>query len=271
MKNYILTILLKSCGNYAAIILLSAFTVFFLSGCVESASLYAPNKINAPLLANKGAARFEGSVGEGVGTQKSQSTQYNLSFGFSPLDHVGFIGGFSNFYSSQTSLSISDNSGFNVKGKMGELGGGYYTSWGGNIKIVADCYGGIGFGNLAFTDGLDADMQYTRFFLQPGIGVHSGIIDVALSARMSYLNYQYMTAANSFAPYQDIMPANGSNALFLEPGLTIRFAFIQLQVTHSTAMKALNWNYDETNVNLGFRFSLGDCYAKTKTSKRYDY
>jgi len=58
MKNYILTILLKSCGNYAAIILLSAFTVFFLSGCVESASLYAPNKINAPLLANKGAARF---------------------------------------------------------------------------------------------------------------------------------------------------------------------------------------------------------------------
>ena len=239
----------------------------FLSGCYTTASFYCPSTVNTPLLSEKNQARMTGSIGIGAGENNNVAGTLGLSFAYSPIEHLGIISNFHNFFSSgDVTFASTANSNINNVSRSGELGAGYYTSKGDRTKYIADVYAGLGYGQLK-TDGfVTGDMQHIHFFMQPGIGLSNKVVDLAFNIRLGALSYSYFASEYSAVSNYNIyekLPGNGNLYFFAEPALTFRlgykFAKFQTQIIVSKINS--DWAYDFFVINMGLHFSLEYLYS----------
>ncbi len=239
----------------------ASLLAFGLSGCISTASFYTPPAVNVPLLYRQGQATAEASSGIGVG-QYSSSAAADLSGSYSPIPHVAVLANYHWFNSSYgQGGSTIDNQDNNAR--MGELGiGGYMASDDEKVKLIADIYGGGGFGKLSSHGIMNGSMNMSRMFLQPGVGMRTNIVDLALNLRFSGVTYNYASSVLGFAPNSvnsyEIPPANGSFNLFVEPSFTLRlgYKFLKLHTQMTFAHCNTNWNYDDFVFNIGLHFNL---------------
>ena len=146
---------------------------------------------------------------------------------------------------------------------MGEIGiGGYLASDDPKVTLIADAYAGGGFGRIHSDGIMNGSMNMTRIFLQPGVGMRTNIIDLALAVRFSGMNYNYLSPPIGFAPNglnsYEKAPANGTFGLFVEPSFTMHlgYKFIKLHTQLTWCHGNTDWNYDGFAINFGLHFNL---------------
>ncbi len=211
-------------------------TNLFLVGCV---SLYKPTVLQSPLLKEKGNARVSGSVGL-LGTGL-----FNLQGAYAPNDHVGvLVGGM--YHTERT----NEESGNPEKTSIyyGEVGGGYFTTFGGEGNRLFQCYGGAGIGRsnhvMHQNDQSEPRIgsEYATVFIQPGIAYVSRNFDAALDVRNNVVHL-FNTHANLMERFEfwntqsSFVADTTLNFMLIEPTLTLRFGpervkgFIQVGLT----------------------------------------
>ncbi len=202
--------------------------ILIISGC---ATAYVPNIINTPLLSNKG------EVQAGVHTGLSGT---DLQFSYAVTDNIGVMlnGSFAN--------RTSDNTDDFHKHKFVELGTGYYTKIGENGRF--ETFGGYGYGKLKadFNNSLwntHLDVNTSRFFVQPAIGVTTDIFDGSLASR--------------FVMVKMHQASNKTTEFFFEPVITSKVGYknvkavFQLGFSIPLISDNIDFNYQP------FLFSIG--------------
>lgn len=165
---------------------------------------YIPNMVNSPLFSN--ANEFQATISTGTSI-------FDAQVAYAVTDNIGIM--VNGTYGDETSDSTDD---FH-KHAFIEGGLGYYNKIG--AKGRYEIYGGYGIGtveglfeNNLFDNDL-TDARYNRFFIQPGIGISTGIFDGGFSPR--FVMVQMNPHGMNFE--------NGSYKMFFEPVITSKIGF----------------------------------------------
>jgi len=229
---------------------MKAKNLFFLIGLavvISSCSPeYIPNMVNSPMLSN--AREFQATIATGT-------SNLDLQTAYAITDNVGIM--FNGSYGNETNDSTDDYH----KHAFIEGGVGYYDKIGtmGRYEI----YGGYGFGrvegtfeNNVFDDNI-TDAHYNRFFIQPGIGISTGIYDGSFSPRFA------MVQMNP----KGIDFENDNYKVFFEPVITSKVGFkyvkFVFQVGASLPISGddnLGFDNQPFIMNLGINVNLGRLY-----------
>jgi len=245
-------------------VLFLASLALLTSGCGHT--YYIPNLQNIPLFRQAGDNMFVISSGSGVG---DNSTMLDIQGAYALTNHFAVTGG---YFSTNQKGGDEPETNFS-NGSMYEIGAGIYQPLG---KIGSfDLFGGYGNGKqfhqyTANTyDYRDsnletgaASLRYNRFFARSSIGLTTRIIDLALSARISNMNYYDVNAHidNQGYEYYTLSRLSGLSCWWFEPAVTLRLGYspvkLQLQVSLS---KPFEENYPASTIlcaNLGLVFSI---------------
>ena len=236
-----------------------------LFACSCNRYYYKPNAVNTPLFTDGGQAHLNaaGSIGDGDGAGKTSF--FDLQASYSPIKHLGIIGNYSTYSFTPDNF---DFAGGNVPAKahLLEAGiGGYYPVGDRKFKMVVEMYGGGGSGRITS----DVNMDVTKLFLQPGIGVTSPWFDAAFNMRISNINYNNLDdngRGNSYLADRNLINAYNGRRIdegtytFFEPSLTVRvgykFAKAQFQSVFANPVSSFPWKYNGARFTAGFYFSL---------------
>ncbi len=228
---------------------------------------YRPNAVNAPLFTGGGQVHADVSLSESGNsntTNSWNSTFFNAQAAVSPINHLAAFVNYSTF-SYRTNNPDSNG---NVNGSAHLLEGaigGYYAK-GRKFKLVTDLFVGYGAGPL----WSDVNMNVSRWFVQPGIGVRSPYFDAAFNLRISTVNYSNFDANGHDQQYltdHDLIDGSGTRIdaktyTFMEPAFTIRggykFLKLQMQAVLAQEMQLTSWHYNGFMYTLGIYFSLED-------------
>jgi hypothetical protein len=151
-------------------LLILGISCFIFSSCSPE---YIPNMVNSPMFSNAG--EFQASIATG-------NSSFDAQTAVAITDHIGIM--LNGSYGNETSDSSDD---FH-KHTFIEVGAGYFEKIG--EKGRCEIYGGYGFGEVegyfesALFDDEITDARYNRFFIQPGIGLSTGIFDGSFSPRI---------------------------------------------------------------------------------------
>ena len=207
---------------------------------------YIPNMVNSPLFSN--ANEFQATISTGTSI-------FDAQVAYAVTDNIGIM--VNGTYGDETSDSTDD---FH-KHAFIEGGLGYYNKIG--AKGRYEIYGGCGIGtveglfeNNLFDNDL-TDARYNRFFIQPGIGISTGIFDGGFSPR--FVMVQMNPHGMNFE--------NGSYKMFFEPVITSKIGFkyvkFVFQVGASLPISGnddLGFDNQPFIVNLGINLNLGRIY-----------
>lgn len=194
----------------------------FLSAC--GPTLYVPNTVNAPMLAQKGD--WKGSIGF-VGNSPGTAA-LDLQGAYAVTDHAAVMGNVS-------TLSKSPKNDNSVSHHLLEGGYGRYKSFGKNRCGVnlgrLEIFGGAGMGWAEDQDNQGlfsrSDQRhlyqgaYQRLFVQPAVGLRSKIVDVSFATRFSYVNF------SKFRHFQggNLLESESFGFTTFEPVLTISVGY----------------------------------------------
>jgi hypothetical protein len=201
---------------------------FAIHSCTTT--LYTSNAVNAPLLTKKGEVKLN-------------ATQSDMQVAVAAGNHFGVMA--NGYFQSHNG---GDN--YQHRGGLFEAGAGYYTS----VKehLVFEAYGGAGIGRVYKQETVkstDNNSEYlasftangAKMFVQPGIGLTTGIFDLALTQRLSFVKYyrfssQNYTTADLGNDYLENITK--PTYLFVEPALTARlgYKFIKLQAQYGVTL-----------------------------------
>lgn len=220
--------------------------IFVMSLFASCSPEYIPNMVNSPMFTNQG--EFQASVATGTSNLDAQTA-------VAITDHIGIM--VNGSYGNETSDSTDDYH----KHAFIEGGVGYYDKFGkiGRYEI----YGGYGFGrvegyfeNNIFDENM-TDAYYNRFFIQPGVGISTGIYDGSFSPRFA------MVQMNP----KGIDFENDNYKVFFEPVITskVGFKYIKFvfQVGASLPISGdddLGFDNQPFIFNLGLNLNLGRLY-----------
>lgn len=230
--------------------------LFTLSNCNHY--YYAPNSHNVPLFKDKGEARamVAFSAGDEVEAMEFQGA-YALT------NHIGLMA--NGFYvNSETSSEYG-------KGPYIEFGSGYFRSL--NDLFIVEGYGGAGWGKSRHLygptyhtpyDKMTASASFSKFFIQPSIGLTTPGFDIALSTKLSGVNFQKITHSSNLyegIDYELAYLKNHKFSLLFEPALTIRGGWkhikLQLQGGLSANLNNPDLAQEKVNISLGLYFTAG--------------
>lgn len=231
---------------------------------------YKPNAINTPLFTGAGQAHLNlaGSGGNPENGKTSEGNTYffDIQGSVSPVNHLALIANYSTYKYQVANPDIAsghvDASAHLLEGGIG----GYYASHGRKVQMVTDLFVGYGGGPVRS----DVNMDARRFFIQPGIGMHSPWVDAAFNLRFSILNFSNFNAngmSDDYLTGQKLIDGYGRRIddrtySFAEPGITLRagykFAKMQLQMVLANEINQVAWHYNAARFTAGFYFSLED-------------
>ncbi|PLX11700.1 MAG: hypothetical protein C0597_14640 [Marinilabiliales bacterium] len=208
---------------------------------------YVPNMVNSPMLSNRG--EFQASIATGTSNFDAQTA-------FAITDNIGIMvnGSFGN----ETNDSTDD---FH-KHAFVEAGIGYFEKIGSKGRY--EIYGGYGTGKVegyyetSLFDSQITEAKYNRFFVQPGIGISTGIYDGSFSPRFAVVQMDPNGADFRTGKYN----------LFFEPVITSKVGFkyvkfiFQFGVSVPFGDENLNYDYQPFIMNIGLNLNLG---------RRYDF
>ncbi len=146
-----------------------------------------------------------------------------------------------------------------------------------NHKYIFEVYAGLGTGTqkheywtipFVFTNDTakyegTSELHFNKFFVQPSLGYSWGNVDIAVSGRLSYINFDkiHNNIATTNGNFYDVAQIAQNNAsLLFEPALTMRAGWdnikfqLQWQWTNNLSNPSLNFN--KATVGLGFIVTL---------------
>lgn len=219
---------------------------------------YQANAVNAPMLSKQHDVNVTASM-----DRWSESPAFNLQAAYSPINHVGLIGGWSNFrYHSSTPQPEEGN--VDAHASLLEIGvGGYYPVFNNvrGLELTADTYVGYGGGSLSS----DVNMNFSRVYIQPGFNLSTPYFDAGIHTRFSGIKYRNFDSNGHDEEYirqQHLEGITNNRHYFFEPALTFRggykFIKLQAQFVASVPLRQLDWNYNENQLTLGLYFSIDD-------------
>ena len=227
-----------------------------LALCQSCRTVYTPNALNVPLLQEQGEIKLMVSAN-------------NYQAAYAVTDKIGIIanGRVATSANSSTINGAADN--FDAKNTVFEGGIGYYGRTGRNLTY--EVYGGggisqVGFHGTGTSVGKNYDVSGLKFFIQPNIGFTSRGFDIALSTRVSGL--QFSTATGDYTASDlksnDLDGLAKSTHLFLEPAITLRGGYkyvkLQAQIGGSFKLTSATIPYDSLIANLGLVFDFAQWY-----------
>jgi len=175
--------------------------ILIINSCAPA---YVPNVINTPLLTNRG--EVQAALHAGV-------SGFDPQFAYAITNHLGIManGSFQN--------STSDSTNNYHKHGFGELGLGYLRPLGTRGKF--ETFAGIGTGKIQalYENHLWAsrsNVNITRYFIQPTIGITSKLIDFGFSTRISIVDLHNENASTT--------------GVFAEPAVTAKLGWDHLKI-----------------------------------------
>lgn len=206
---------------------------------------YIPNMVNSPMFTNAG--EFQATIATG-------NSDFDAQTAVAITDHIGIM--INGSYGNETSDS-SDN--FH-KHRFIEAGVGYYEKIG--TKGRFEVFGGYGFGeakgffeNNWFDDEI-TNAKYNRFFVQPGIGISTGIFDGSFSPRLVLVQMNPKGANFDASQYNT----------FFEPVITSKIGYkyvkfiAQFGVSVPMSDTELTYDHQHFIFNFGLNFNIGRKY-----------
>ncbi len=227
--------------GHCVIITLSVFMMTIVSCAPE----YIPNMVNSPMFTNRG--EFQANVATGTSTFDAQAA-------YAITDHIGIM-------ANSSFANRTDDSTYNYrKHTIIEGGIGYYDKLGkvGRVEI----YGGYGTGQVEgdyiniFSTHQITSARYNRFFLQPAIGIATGIYDGSFASRFALVQ---------MSP-EGIDFESGDYHGFFEPVFTSKIGYRYLKFTFQVGFSIpvgqdkLNFDHQPLIFNVGANLNLGRLY-----------
>lgn len=236
-------------------------TALIMTSCATPHYFYSANNHNVPLFTDK--LEFTGKIAASRGIQNTSAeiqTAYSLP-GHIALMANCMIGGKINGISKTPDYS-------NCQYYEGGLG--YYNAI--DSFFVFEIYGGYGLGtqnhifgsNPSFghtygsyyQDG-DAQLAFSKIFLQPNLGWRKGKIEAAVSARLSSIEFNKVN-------FQNVSESNGltiikefPTALLIEPAITFRiggkYVKAEIQAGFSENLDNPNRRFETFRMSGGIR------------------
>jgi len=216
--------------------LLYAFVVLILNSCAPA---YIPNVLNAPLLTNKN----EVQVAIHAGTSGfDPQVAYAITNHFGVMVNASFLD------------ETSDSTDSYHKHGFAELGAGYFTNFASRFKF--EIFGGAGFGKIsALYDNNKwisrSQVDVTRYFIQPSLGITSKVVDFGISTRFSLVSMKQETA--------------NVTGLMFEPAATLKLGWDHLKAMAQIGVSApltkdVGFNYQPFLFSLGLQANFGKIF-----------
>jgi hypothetical protein len=245
-------------------LILLILNVVSLSSCNKL--LYIPNSHNVPLLEEKGDIKV------GV-TIKDLQVAYGIT------DHLGVM---ANAYYNKNDWAVSNGTSifldYNYKStrSLFEGGLGYYSAVSDYGRF--EVFGGAGFGHVNYdyytiengrrTQSNIFGADYTRFFLQPAVGMQGNLFGLAFSTRLTGVNFSSIDTTG-YTPVE--LTEEGLNELednmffFIEPALTFRVGvkYVQFQIQPYYNLQVAgptSINAREFGCNVGVYLSIDELF-----------
>jgi hypothetical protein len=206
---------------------------------------YTPNAEPIPLFTEKKRLQGSGYLGFANNvTTVSGSIAYSLTSHFAMM---------ATYQGASGNIATTTN---HMQDHYGEAAAGYYNPFG--KFYVWEIYGGAGLdGQHHSYDTTNAYLRFTKYFIQPVIGIKLDHFQAGISARMSYID---------FSRIQSVFVIDGQpmqrGYLFFEPAFTLRWGLkhikFQFQRQYSLTTHCYHPAFDYTNslTNLGIQFVL---------------
>jgi hypothetical protein len=248
-----------------------ALVLITFSTCSCSRYYYVPNIQNVPLFREKNESRISGAIGEG-----DESKSFEIQAAYSITGHLGFTASFMSAKGGDISTDGNWAKGHYIEGAIGyfvpvskagvfEIYGGYAGS-GQNHHYINDHYSSST-GIITQTDGGTADVSFSKFFVQPSFGLTFRAFDIALSSRISALNFTINSnnITGNENLYTRLNSLSGKGHLVLEPAITIRGGWknvkVQVQGSLATYSDGDDTSYgEEYHVSVGLFVSFSQRY-----------
>ncbi len=216
---------------------------------------YGPNSNNTPLLKEKEAK---------LNLQYAATTEFEAFEVQSAAAISKHTGVMLNYI---TGGGNDNNDFFGSNGESGhahefEFGAGYFTPIK-NTALVFETFGGMGFGainNTHYRSEL-SKVKFTKYFIQPEIGVRKNGFEFGFSSRFSFVNqtldFSSVTSDNNDDAFDDLIYLKERPGSFLwEPGIVLRAGgqkfLVQVQYTWSTNINNPEMKQEHGIFNIGF-------------------
>jgi len=198
------------------------------------APAYVPNRVNTPLLTNKGELQVSVSFGtSGIDPQVAYALTDNIGL----MANASFLDNTSD----ESSTSYSFHKHFFI-----EFGPGYYRNLQNGFKF--ETFTGVGLGkingeydNILWTSRVD--VKNTRFFLQPSFGYTSKLLDIGLSTRLVAVSFRQSSESNT--------------GILIEPAITAKLGWDHVKIISQIG---LAYPFNEEDISFVYQpvlFSLG--------------
>jgi hypothetical protein len=215
---------------------------------------YIPNSQNVPMLHTVGEANF---------TLAGNASQAEVQAAYAPVEHLGLM------LNGALYVPQDADNGDGGRGKLGELGVGYYAPIG--THFVFESYGLLGAGTVD-NDRPSSVVDYPnttgkmhvnvlRFGLQPSIALRTKYFQAAISSRLMSLNYSGLRGdLNYFGQDQATYLAANRSSMLLEPAITIRGGLdhvkLQLQYLQSFNFTHADFRQQRSLLSVGINLDL---------------
>lgn len=242
------TILEEIFQNYPGFKFLMIICCMFFLSC--SHYYYCPNSNNTPLLGEDEAKiNLQFASADAI-------KAFELQSAFAVSNHFGgminFIAGGGN---DDDDFFAPD--GDKGSGKYMEVGAGYFTPLN-HTPWIFETYAGAGTGGIKNNFGSDgqANVTFTKLFLQPNFGVKVKGFEFGLSSRFSLVNHKlkYSTRPQEDPDLRNIL--EHPNSLLWEPGIVLRAGvknfLVQIQYTSSLNITNPDLVQQHGILNIGF-------------------
>ena len=245
--------------------LLFSLIAIIMLGCEIPHYYYSSNAMNVPLFDDKNelsglVAGSFGEVNNSFEAQLGYSTPFNLAFTGSLM--TGGIGYARSQPVDKSRISYLEGAGGFYKpfGRIGifEIFGGYGRGKESHSFTYVS-YDGY-FNWTRYADG-NADIGFSKIFLQPDIGVRGKWFEAAVTLRITNIDYTRVDIYNTVYHLDGLndITINHSSVL-IEPAFTLRAGFknvkSQFQIVISNNLSNPDQLYEKTRFNFGLFFNI---------------
>lgn len=229
--------------------ILFIFISIIILGC--SPSYYAPNSQNIPIMKTKGQTNL------GIGYNESADTRgFEIQASHAITNHIALQ------FNSDWVENIYDSDDFQGKGKILEIGTGYFKDLSPNFTF--ETYGLLGFGTIeaetTTSSTNDFSAKFNRLGIQPSLSYSLKYFSFSLSTRIAHLKYRDISGGQNVTDFDpNYLKTNNSHWL-LEPALTIQAGFenlkLQLQYVYSQNLTNPDFEQQVDIISLGLKLNL---------------
>lgn len=256
MNHFRVSTILKFRNSHLAFcgFLITCFSMLLIS-C--SHYYYCPNSNNTPLL-REGEAKINIQY-----AAMESASAFELQSAFAVSKHFG---GMVNLIAGggDDDHALFGPSGHDGNGKLIEVGAGYFTP----IKSspwIFEVFGGVGTGGIKnnFGSSGQANVTFTKWFIQPDIGVKYKGVEFGVSSRFGFVNHKLteLSLSSDYYQYEDVIHVREHpNSFLWEPGVVLRLGgknlLFQLQYTASINISNPELVQENHIFNMGFSIPI---------------